>query len=259
MSDSEDIYDEAILEKSNDETESGQETDREESERQRIRNNLSTLSFEELINLKEKLGSKVYNETVYGTKSKKAKGPKELKRANKNRPREISSKIRPKQMQALLASSSNSLPKVKKDSPRDPRFDPICGEFDKETFKQNYKFVNEIKEREKKQLEKELEECTDPERKNTMKLLIQRMENQLREEQKINNKKQKEETERRQIKEQIKRGEKPVFKKKSVKRLEGLVEKYEELKKTNRLQKHIQKRAKKIKVKDKKIMDKKTF
>lgn len=241
-----------VSEENNEESNSDQEFTEEESERQRIRENLSSLSFEELLGLKEKLGSKVYSETVYGTKAKKAKGPKEMKRANKNRPREISSKIRQKQLKALLGNHSKPVPKPS----RDPRFDPICGEFDKDTFKQNYQFVNEIRQKEKKQLQTELQECTDPERKNTIMLLIQRIDNQLREEQKINKKKQQEENEKKEIKEQLKRGEKPVFKKKSVRRLEGLVEKYEELKKTNRLQKHIQKRAKKLKLKDKKIKEK---
>lgn len=235
-----------------------QELSKVELERQRIRESLSTLSFEELINLKEKLGSKVYNETVYGTKAKHTENPQGLKRVNKNRPREISSK-RPCQIKALVANGINSLPKAKKNSPRDPRFDPICGEFNKEIFKKNYIFVNKIREKEKKQLEKEYKHCTDPQRKTTIKLLIQRIQNQLREEQNSNKKEQKEENERKQIKEQLKHGEKPMFKKKSVKKLEDLVEKYEELKKSNNLQKHIQKRAKKLKMRDKKNMEKKTL
>ncbi|XP_050315770.1 ribosomal RNA processing protein 36 homolog [Anthonomus grandis grandis] len=230
--------------------------DEDEPERQKIRENLSTLSFQELIELKEKLGSKVYNETLFGQSAlKKKKTQKELKRTNKNRPREISSKIRPKQIRTILNKNTESN-HIRKVTPRDPRFDPSCGEFDKTTFKQNYHFINDLKKNEKVELQKEYNECTDPDRKHTIKLLIQRIENQLREEEKANKEKQKEEIEREEIREKRKQGEKPVFKKKSVKKLEGLVEKYEELKKTNRLEKHILKRTKKMQVKDRKIMAK---
>lgn len=48
----------------------------------KIREELSTMSFEELQKLKEKLGTKVYNEAMFG-KSKVKK--KAFKRDNKNR------------------------------------------------------------------------------------------------------------------------------------------------------------------------------
>jgi len=33
-----------------------------------------------------------------------------------------------------------------------PRFDSMCGEFDKRVFEQNYKFLNDVKEKEKKRI-----------------------------------------------------------------------------------------------------------
>jgi len=65
-----------------------------------IRQNLSTLSFEELLKLKDTLGAKVYNETVFGAPQPKPKPV--VKRENKNRPREVSSKIRLKHLKAIL-------------------------------------------------------------------------------------------------------------------------------------------------------------
>lgn len=71
--------------------------------------------------------------------------------------------------------------------------------------------------------------------------------------------------ERKEIKNKLKSGENPVYKKKcesiiklclnqfnnfivlAVKKMETLIEKYEELKKQNKLQKHIEKREKKLK------------
>ncbi|XP_066262424.1 ribosomal RNA processing protein 36 homolog [Euwallacea similis] len=234
-----------------------EEEENEEMERKKIRENLSTLSFEELLKLKEKVGSKVYNATIYGTEQpKKSNIQLIVKRGNKNKPREISSKMRPKQISAILSKDTSSISKIKKNAPRDPRFDPSIGEFDKRKFKENYKFVTEMRQNEKTELQKEFSESSDPERRKTIKLLIQRLENQTREEEKTNKARQKEQLEKQEIRERIKRGEKPVYKKKSVKRIESLVEKYEELKKTNRLEKHIQKRAKKLKVKDRKVMGK---
>lgn len=47
-----------------------------------IRKELSTMSFEELQKLKERLGAKVYNEAMFGVKRTKKT---DFKRANKNR------------------------------------------------------------------------------------------------------------------------------------------------------------------------------
>ncbi|XP_018567274.1 ribosomal RNA processing protein 36 homolog [Anoplophora glabripennis] len=217
-----------------------------ETERLQIREKLSTLSFGDLLKMKEQMGSKLYDETVFGETKKKSKN--DFKRANKNRPREMSSKVRC--FRKELNSGITSFPK--KTVSRDPRFDPLCGQFDDKTFKSNYKFVNEIRQKEIKQLEKELKSCTDPERKKTIKLLIQRMNNQIREQRKRDAENKKKYEEKMEMREKLKRGEKPVFKKKSVKKLESLIEKYEELKKTNKLQKHIEKRTKKLSAKEKK-------
>ncbi|KAJ8949226.1 hypothetical protein NQ318_022738 [Aromia moschata] len=217
-------------------------------ERAVIREKISTLSFEDLLKMKEDLGSKLYNETIFGP-SKKIKQTG-LKRENKNRPREISSKIRRKQIGKEL--NTKDIAVVKKVLPRDPRFDPLCGQYDDNIFKRNYKFVNDIRKDEKKQLEKELKSCTNTERKKTIKFLIQRIDNQIREEIKRDAEHGKKFEEKQNIRDQLKKGEKPVFKKKSVKKLEGLIERFEELKKTNKLRKHIERKSKKLTSRDRK-------
>ncbi|XP_050510949.1 ribosomal RNA processing protein 36 homolog [Diabrotica virgifera virgifera] len=223
----------------------------EDEERIKIREKVANLSFEELLKLKEQVGSKTYNKTIYGDSvTKKSKA---LKRANKNRPREVSSKIRP---QKLKLEIGNVVKAPKKHIPRDPRFDPLCGQYEEKIFKANYEFVNDIRAKEKEQLEEELKSCTDINRKKVIKNLLQRTNNQLREQ----TRKEKEELKKLQrsteIKEKFKRGEKPQFKKKSVEKLENLIEKYEELKKSNKLQKHIEKRSKKLSKKEKRNMGK---
>ncbi|ENN72733.1 ribosomal RNA processing protein 36 homolog [Dendroctonus ponderosae] len=227
-------------------------------QRRKIRENIAGMSFEELIKLKEKMGAKIYNQTVLGASQvKKAVDQKVVKRSNKNRPREITSKIRPKQIRAILESNTSSADlQSKAPASRDPRFDPSCGTLNKAIFKYNYTFLNELRQKERLALEKEYKECTNPERKNTIKFLIQRIDNQTREEEHLRKIDEKEGNEKREIRQKLKQGEKPVYKKKSVKTVENLVEKYEELKNTNKLQKHIQRRAKKVQVKDRKALEK---
>lgn len=120
---------------------------------------LSSLTFEELLKLKED----VYNKTVlYRKQSAKTLH----KRENKNRPREVSSKIKPKQIQTT---------KVEKHVARDPRFDPLCGEFDVKSFEENYKFIDKMRIKEKAKLEEELKAVNDLHKKKQIKQLIQRM------------------------------------------------------------------------------------
>lgn len=162
------------------------------------------MSFEDLHKLKEKIGSKIYKEALFGPREVKKKI--EFKRENKNRPREISSKKPVSQFREVV--------QVKKYIPRDPRFDSLCGTYDPKKFKRNYGFLNEMKENDIKELKKELAGSRDPKKIKRIKYLIQRLENQLREEKRRNLNEHKEREERKEIAEAIRRGEKPVFKKK---------------------------------------------
>lgn len=164
------------------------------------------MSFEDLQKLKEKLGTKVYNETIFGKKSKKKTEKMEFKRENKNRPREISSKKPFTKYKELIP--------VKKVVSRDPRFDSLCGTFDEKAFKHSYAFINKLRENDLKTLQKELKETTDLKTTKKIKYLIQRLENQLREEKKRKGKEEKKMQEKKELLESAKRGEKPTFKKK---------------------------------------------
>jgi len=98
-----------------------------------LRKELSNLTFEELLALKEKLGTKEYDEAIFGSQKKKSETPgssepgssntkrTEFKRKTKNRPREMSSKVRVPPVP----------PKVRQIPPsqrkRDPRFENDCG------------------------------------------------------------------------------------------------------------------------------------
>lgn len=161
------------------------------------------MSFEDLQKLKEKLGTKMYNQTIFGNKSKRKT---EFKRENKNRPREMSAKKPVSRFRELVSD--------KKVIARDPRFDSLCGTFNEKAFKNAYAFINDLRQNDLKTLKNELKETTDLKTKTKIKYLIQRLENQLREEKKRKEKEKREWEEKKEVLDSIKQGEKPVFKKK---------------------------------------------
>lgn len=162
------------------------------------------MSFEELQKLKQQIGTKVYNETIFGVHRQ----PKtNFKRLNKNRPREMSSKRR--------INIRNEITQLKKQPTfRDPRFDPLCGTFNEESFRENYKFLYDMKQKEYKQLERELEMTEAVEERRKIKYLKQRLGNQIREHEKLEKEKRKIQEEKQEIRTKLRKGEKPVFKKK---------------------------------------------
>lgn len=169
------------------------------------------MSFAELLMLKDELGSKVYNEALFGEDAKAAQKKKQkrlttFKRENKNRPREISAK---KQVPLL-----GKVVKTKKNEcPRDPRFDSKCGEFDRERFKEDYSFVNEIREKEISELKKQLREMRSDqvEEKKKIKLVLQRMLNQNLEAKKFKERKETQLSLHQKNKEAIKKDKKTFF------------------------------------------------
>lgn len=87
------------------------------------------MSIEEIQKLKEKIGLKLYNQTIGAAKpAAKSKKKAEFKRENKNRPREASSKAKVGRLRDVVGFK---LGVAKKSEPkRDPRFDALCGTFD---------------------------------------------------------------------------------------------------------------------------------
>lgn len=229
---------------------SGDETDKsstvdeqDDGERTEIRSQLSTLSFEELQKLKEKIGAKVYKEALFGNANKKKEhdGAKVFKRENKNRPREMSSKQPVRMLQAV--------PTFKKKEIRDPRFDPLCGEFNKKQFSDDYNFLSDIRMKDIKAIRAELKETTDPDRQLKLRRLLQRLNDQHKHTKKSKIEKEVTEKNRKHIEQEFKEGKQPHFKNKSELRVEALVKQYEELKKegAGRIQRHLKRRQQKVK------------
>nr|SVE76039.1 EOG090X0E8U [Daphnia hispanica] len=217
----------------------------EDADKLAIREELSALTFEELQKLKEKIGSKKFNQTLTGIK-KKPQERTDFKRANPNRPREISSKSRKIETKVAI-----QVPKVFRN---DPRFDNLCGEFREKSFNRNYDFVNKMKEDEVKKLKEELREETQPRRIEKIKYLIQRMENQIRSEKMRKLEEEKQEEERRITIEALKEGKSPYFATKSARKERNLKEKFESLKEDGKLNQYMAKKRKHNAQRDRKHM-----
>lgn len=144
------------------------------------------MTFEELLQLKDKLGSKAYADTVLckgNTESNDETDPtngkqpqttkiKPKKRLNHNQPREESSK-----RMVPFMGAEHRRKKLKTFESRDPRFDERSGEYNTKIFKTNYEFLNEIREEEIKQLKKNLKQTSDPERQIELRKTIQKLNN----------------------------------------------------------------------------------
>ncbi|XP_026734250.1 ribosomal RNA processing protein 36 homolog [Trichoplusia ni] len=213
----------------------------DDGERTEIRSQLSSLSFEELQKLKEKIGAKVYKEAIFGKNETERAPAKVFKRENKNRPREMSSKKPVPLLQGV--------PTVKKKEIRDPRFDPLCGEFDKKQFSENYNFLSDIRMKDIKAIRAELKETTDPDRQLQLRRLLQRLNDQHKASKKHKIDSEKLDKNKEALKQEFKEGRQAHFKNKSELRVEALVKQYEELKKegAGRIQRHLKRRQQKVK------------
>merc|ERR1712106_125969 len=220
-----------------------EEVNPEDKERRKYREKLTKMSIEDIQKLKERLGLKLFHQKMSGTAP--MRGQKmNFKRENKNRPREMSSK--------KTVGRHREVVQVAKVEKRDPRFDPLCGEFDEKLFKDNYKFVNEMKSQDLSFLKKQIREEEDPERRKSIKYLIQRTENQLRQEAQNKVKEQEEAAEKNEKKDQLNAGVNPFYVSKSKQKEIKLVDQYEKLKKSGGLDNYIRKKTKKNLVKDRK-------
>lgn len=200
------------------------------------------LPFETLLALEQKLGSKTFREAQAANKEESNLLPKKRKASAKvddsfEAPEEISSKHPPKRS-FIKASRFKQAPSI------DPRFNPRAGKFKEEHFRRNFQFAFEMKDQELEQLKKAAPTTRDPEEAGKTKYLIQRMENQKREQQK---KKQK-------SKPIINRDGTKYFPSKKEVFAQELVSKFKELKDSGKLKTHLEKRRKKQAGKERKRM-----
>jgi len=220
---------------------SGEEAD-SESEDEEISSNKdhSQMSMEELLKLQEEIGTKAFKEKVLNPVKRHKNEVQSFKRANKNRPREVP-------MMRKAAPRMNFLEpekKIGKKISRDPRFDDLSGTLNIKSWQKKYGFIVEKRKQEKELLKKELMKEKDPEQKEKLKSIIQRMENQERERAKRERDESVLNIERDQQIENLKEGKKPRFMTKSEKKLLLKAAHFEQLKKENRVDKYMEKKEK---------------
>ncbi|KAG8014491.1 Ribosomal RNA processing protein 36-like protein [Nibea albiflora] len=215
--------------------------------REDIKNELSHMSFEDIMKLQNKVGTKVYNEVAYG--SNKNTETRKKKRLNKNRPMEISAKRPAPFLRQVVA--------VKKPTLRDPRFDDLSGEYKPEIFEKTYKFIKDIKHREKEIIQKQLKRTkTSNTKKEKLQFLLKRMENQERASKSREEQRERELQFKRQQRERASQGARPFFLKNSDKKKLQLAEKYQELKKSGKLENFLSKKRKRNAGKDRRKLPK---
>lgn len=217
-----------------------------------LKPDLKKLSLEELRKLKEQIGNEVY-QNVTIKKRKLNFLPKQVKRENKNRPSEISSKVDPS-LNLVKKYKPKIQTKVEETKSIDPRFDSLYGEFDKRVFERNYKFLNDVKEKEKKKLRKKLKQKSSDEKNEQVKLLLQRIENQDREKEKMEAQEKIKLEQKQKRLEAVKDGKKPQFLRKRESKILQLVGQYEDLKSKGKLNKHIKQKRIRIIGNEKKTM-----
>ncbi|XP_078128683.1 ribosomal RNA processing protein 36 homolog [Sander vitreus] len=207
-----------------------------------IKKELSNMSFEDIMKLQNKVGTKVYNQVAYGNNERGGTTGRK-KRLNKNRPMEISAK-RPAPFLRQVVS-------VRKPTLRDPRFDDLSGEYKPEIFESTYKFINDIRGREKEIVQKQLKRTKkDNKKKEKLQFLLKRMENQERARQSREQQRERELQFKRLQRERANQGARPFFLKNSEKKKLQLAEKYQELKKSGKLDNFLSKKRKRNAGKD---------
>jgi len=236
----------------NDIDDEDQESDTEK--RTEIRKELSNLTFEELVALREKLGLKVYEEAMFGKKSlnkstlsSSSKNIKTFIRDNKNRPRELSSKIRVPKVREVSH--------VPKKRTRDPRFENLCGDYDETVWKSNYQFITEMQDNETKDLKEKLKDNVfDKDKEKEVRKHLQKVREKEKSEVLKKKEKDKQKLEREENIKRLKEGKKPYYMKKSTRKYVELVDKYEELKASGKLEKYLKKKRTKNAIRDKKTL-----
>uniref|UniRef100_A0A182JJT8 rRNA biogenesis protein RRP36 n=1 Tax=Anopheles atroparvus TaxID=41427 RepID=A0A182JJT8_ANOAO len=223
------------------------------------------MPFEDLLKLQKKLGSRMYNEAIFGkTVERKAntvstKSSKKLKKRAETSSSESDDDSGPEEVTSKRKVPALGMAKKKRKSdnqgPRDPRFDPNQGYFSGRQFRENYSFINDLRQKELNNLKRKLEATADPEEAEKIKFVIQRTDNRIREYAKQKALDEERMREKQTTRQAIEEGKRPFYERKSTKQARALVEQYDKLKEDGQLAKHIDKRRRKVSAKDRKKLD----
>ncbi|KAJ3276380.1 rRNA biogenesis protein rrp36 [Terramyces sp. JEL0728] len=198
---------------------------------------LQELSFGDLIEVKQTVGTRAFNSVYNEKEDKQEKQKTKTKRADKNMPQEITSK---KQVSRKRSFEISAAPKY-----RDPRFEPLSGKLNEGLFQRSYGFIREYQETELEMLKNDIQKEKDVERKEELKKTLSRLTSKVNA-QKIKDKQQQTKKEYKK-KEQalVKEGKNPYFLRQSELKKKELVDKYKSIGKGANLEKILEKRRKK--------------
>lgn len=223
----------------------------------------SDLSFEELLSLKEKIGSKSFNRNIVEEINESRREDNNagflhksnirgsFKRENRNRPQEMSSKKKKKYRNAISERVGTT---------RDPRFDDICGsKFNEEVFDKRYTFLNDIREREKKILRKKLKKSKSTENRTQIKYLLNRMSNQEREKARKQEERDVFMSWKQEEKAKVMKGKRPFFLKASERKKMIAEHRHKKLEESGKLEKVLEKRKKRLVSKQRRMLPQREF
>lgn len=137
---------------------------------------------------------------------------------------------------------------------RDPRFDEFCGDLNETFFESEYSFLNEQRETEINAIRKELRKCKNIEKRKELQSLLSQYQQELTEKQRQSRLRKKLGALKAEERSKISEGKKPYFLKKSKVKEIALHEKFDQLKKSGKLQKYMEKKRKSNAAKDRRWM-----
>ncbi|XP_043447385.1 kelch domain-containing protein 3 isoform X4 [Prionailurus viverrinus] len=193
--------------------------------------NTSDMSFEELLELQNKVGTKTYKQLVAGNNTKKPSSRPPVQNAcvaDKHRPLEMSAKVRVPFLRQVVP--------VSKKVARDPRFDDLSGEYNPEVFDKTYQFLNDIRAKEKELVKKQLKKHRSGQEHEKLQQLLQRMEQQELAQQERKRQQELRLALKQERRARAQQGHRPYFLKKSEQRQLVLAEKFKELKRSKKLE-----------------------
>ncbi|XP_072912364.1 ribosomal RNA processing protein 36 homolog [Hemitrygon akajei] len=205
-----------------------------------VREELSTLSFEELQELQSKVGLKVYNQIVCDSGKEQQK--QQQKCSQKDGPLEMSSK---QPMPFLRRPAA-----MKKRVVRDPRFDDLSGDYNPEIFDKTYAFLTEVRSKEKEIIKRKLRKVKKEKSKKQLEYVLQRMTDQEKAQEHTRQQRERMKQFKQEQRQRVQQGSKPYFLKKSELRTLALADKYRLLKRSGKLENFLEKKRKRNATKD---------
>uniref|UniRef100_A0A0R3S486 rRNA biogenesis protein RRP36 n=1 Tax=Elaeophora elaphi TaxID=1147741 RepID=A0A0R3S486_9BILA len=210
-----------------------------------FREELAKIPLGKAKQLQERLGKKLFDKAFFAEDSSpklnKKSAQRTFVRENPKRPREVSSKIPVSKFRNVFENEKIERPIF------DPRFDDRCGEFNSYIYHNNYGFLDEIRQREKKILIKELKNATEEGNvnRNRLKEALKKMENQEKTQADVNRRKEIIREIRHENNERMRQGLPPIFKTRAQIRELIWRKKYDELKGGKKLEKYLRRKTKK--------------